>query len=207
MKVDCFLIYNLLYALAIKACMRQRQWPTTPISEWYQNTFDTLAYLEELLNYDGGVHWPPVSIHDICVFCRAMLWQNSQLWLIKLRCYLPHECTMNAKMILALWFFLSCNMPSPQEYIVSCLPQPASTKRYSSHTLFHFGYHPLTLLWTKDSMHPLINSYSYNFHGTGIHMITLRNQFFSNFLYLMLFHGNGAIVCSRIVLYVFLDCM
>ncbi len=127
MKVDCFLIYNLLYALAIEACMRQRRWPTAPISEWYQNTFDTLAYLEELLNYDWGVHWPPVSIHDIHVFCRAMLWQNSQLWSRKLQCYLPQQsplkCTMNAKIIPALRFSLSCNIPSPQQYSVSCLPQ------------------------------------------------------------------------------------
>ena len=107
--------------------------------------FYTLAYVKELVNYDWPnslwVHRPPVSIHDIRVFWRRMLWQDSQLWLRKLRCYLPQqsplECTMNAKMIPALWFLLSCNMPSPQEYIVSCLPQPASTKRYSSHTLFH----------------------------------------------------------------------
>jgi len=203
MEVDCFLIYNFLNI----SCNWSMWWWAAPISDPYQNIFDNLAYLKELLNYDWGVHWPPVSIHDIGVFCRAMLWQNSQLWSIKLWCYLPHKCTMNAKMIPALWFLLSCNMPSPQEYIVSCLPQPASTKHYSSHTLFHCGYHPLTLLWTKDSMRPLINSNSCNFHGTGVCMITLRNQFFSNFLYLMLFHGNGAIVCSRIVSYVFCDCM
>ena len=52
MKVDCFLIYNLLYALTVEACMREQRWPTAPISERYQNTFDTLAYLKELVNYD-----------------------------------------------------------------------------------------------------------------------------------------------------------
>ena len=70
-----FTIFSICCNRSIHATTRP-----APISDRYQNIFDNVAYLEELLIYDWGVHRAPVCIHDIGVFCRAMLLQNSQLW-------------------------------------------------------------------------------------------------------------------------------